>query len=183
MEQQGVVVAGEVKSVLVIDDDERVAAAMARALRLDREVFIASDASSGVALAMQERPDLAIVDLRLGSESGIDVIRELRRASPETTITLLSGYLSIDITVEAVKAGADVVLAKPVTVGEVLHRVLGDDSNHPVTTPSLAQVEAEHIARVLTDCNHNISEAARRLGIYRSSLQRKLRKQATKPRS
>jgi len=96
---------------------------------------------------------------------------------------LLSGYLSIDITVEAVKAGADVVLAKPVTVGEVLHRVLGEDYTEPVTTPSLAQVEAEHIARVLTDCNHNISEAARRLGIYRSSLQRKLRKQTAKPRS
>jgi two-component system response regulator RegA len=46
----------------------------------------------------------------------------------------------------------------------------------PVETPSLARAEWEHIQRVLTDCGGNISEAARRLGIHRRSLQRKLHK-------
>ena len=95
-------------------------------------------------------------------------------------VVLVSGYLTIDTTVVAVQAGADVVVTKPITAGEILRRVDGRHQDRParIETPTLADAEAEHIARVLTDCDGNISEAARRLGIYRSSLQRKLRKLA-----
>ena len=46
----------------------------------------------------------------------------------------------------------------------------------PVEVPSLARVEWEHIQRVLADCDGNVSQAARLLGIHRRSLQRKLSK-------
>ena len=164
-----------VRSVLIVDDDERVTSAMARNLGGTRTVEVAHDSVTAVQLARRSRPDLIVVDLRLGSSSGIDAIRILKEELPLSVFALVTGYISTDITVDAVKAGADVVLAKPVTGKELMRRVCGDDVP-AADTPSLAQVEAEHIARVLDDCNGNVSEAARRLGIYRSSLQRKLRK-------
>ena len=174
----GVIDAGDertIRSVLVVDDDERVTAAMARALGATRKVEIAHDSATAIDLARRSKPDLVIVDLRLGTASGIDAIRIIKAEMPRTIVALVTGYISTDITVNAVKAGADVVMAKPVTCTELLRRVCNEDVPAP-ETPSLAQVEAEHIARVLGDCNGNVSEAARRLGIYRSSLQRKLRK-------
>jgi two-component system response regulator RegA len=166
-----------IRSVLVVDDDERVTSAMARRLGSARTVVVAHDGETALELARQTRPDLAIVDLRLGGASGIDTIRALKNEVPEALVALVSGYVSIDVTVMAVKAGADAVIAKPVTPSELLRRVADDEPSEPADeTPSLAEVEAEHIARVLWDCGGNVSEAARRLGIYRSSLQRKLRK-------
>lgn len=174
----GVSGGGSIRNILVVDDDERITNAMVRSLGTHRHVEAAHDGGTALELARRSRPDLIIMDLRLGTASGLDAIEALREELPECVIALVSGYASIDIAVLAVKAGADLVLPKPISGPEVLRRVdegLCDDSTK---TPSLADVEAEHIARVLSDCGGNVSEAARRLGIYRSSLQRKLRKHA-----
>lgn len=168
----------KIKSVLVLDDDERMLSAMARTLRHSRRVFTATTSSEAAAVARREKPDLIVVDLRLGSQSGLDIVRELKAEMPSSMFALVSGYLTVDSTVAAVRAGADVVLTKPVTGGEIVRRV-EDQATEALdndTTPTLAQAESEHIARVMTDCNGNISEAARRLGIFRSSLQRRLRR-------
>jgi two-component system response regulator RegA len=167
-----------IKSVLVLDDDERTLSAMARTLRSSRKVFTASTTTEAHTLARRERPDLIVVDLRIGSSSGLDVVRQLKAEMPGSMFALVSGYLTVDATVAAVRAGADVVMTKPVTGGEIVRRI-EDKANEPppeAGTPTLAQAESEHIARVMADCNGNISEAARRLGIYRSSLQRRLRR-------
>ena len=165
-----------IQSVLVVDDDVRVTNAMVRSLGRRRRVEVAHDGDTALERARSHRPDLIIMDLRLGTASGLDAISALRSEFPECVIALVSGYASIDVAVLAVKAGADFVLPKPISGREVLLRVAEGIDDEPTKTPSLAEVEAEHIARVLTDCNGNVSEAARRLGIYRSSLQRKLRK-------
>jgi len=167
-----------IRSVLILDDDERVTSAIARTLGPNRVVHRAHDPNTALVIARRFKPDLIIVDLNLGNVSGIDVIRTFKAQLPETVVALVSGYLSTDVTVMAVKAGADVVMSKPITGKELLRRVGEDvrETKPGADTPSLAQVEAEHIARVLADCSGNISEAARRLRIYRSSLQRKLRK-------
>lgn len=166
-----------VRSVLIVDDDERVTTAMARALGANRKIEVAHDCETGLEMARRSRPDLIVVDLRLGAESGIDAIRSIKSECPESVVALVSGYVSTDITVMAVKAGADLVMAKPISGQDLLRRVAeGLREELLAQTPSLAQVEAEHIARVLADCGGNVSEAARRLGIYRSSLQRKLRR-------
>jgi two-component system, response regulator RegA len=168
-------------NVLVVDDDERILGSWKRAAR-ERNVFTASDASTARQLASTERPDLAIVDLRLGNSSGIDLIRELKRELPHLLVVLCSGYLSVAAAVAAVRAGADVVVFKPITFREILQRIEESEEEPDLEdTPTLARAEWEHIMRVLADCNGNVSMAARRLGIYRSSLQRRLRKYA--PRS
>jgi two-component system response regulator RegA len=168
-------------NVLVVDDDERILGSWKRAAR-ERNVVTAIDAATARQLAMTERPDLAIVDLRLGNTSGIDLIRELKRDLPDLMVVLCSGYLSVAAAVAAVRAGADIVVFKPITFREILQRI-EESAEEPdlEDTPTLARAEWEHIMRVLADCNGNVSMAARRLGIYRSSLQRRLRKYA--PRS
>lgn len=178
MEQQRII-----RSVLVIDDDPRVLAALARSFGVQRRVFTATSSEEAATVARREKPDLAVVDMRLGQVSGIDVVRMLKAEMPSMTFAVISGYLTVDTTVAAVHAGADIVVTKPVRGSEILRRAeSGEHDTIPeeVETPTLAEAEAEHIARVMSDCKGNISEAARRLGIYRSSLQRKLRKHATR---
>lgn len=172
----------EIRTVLVVDDDAGVLNALARSLSRQRTTFTASDPASAVDVARREQPDLAIVDLRLGKSSGVDLVRELKASHPEILIAMISGYLSIELTVHAVQAGADFVISKPVTARDILARV---EKGQPIIdkelgeTPTLAEAASQHVARVLSDCHGNISEAARRLGICRSSLQRRLRKSSS----
>ncbi len=172
-----------IRTVLVVDDDEHVISTWRRGAGSEREIIGATDAEAVRALLGHHEFDLAIVDLRIGAASGIDIVRELRDHSPELPIALCSGYLSVDVTVAAVRAGADIIAFKPITFREVLQR-LEDNATAAVEppdleeTPTLARAEWEHIMRVLSDCDGNVSAAARRLGIYRSSLQRRLRKYA-----
>jgi two-component system response regulator RegA len=121
---------------------------------------------------------MAVVDLKMPGGSGLDVLRELRRQDPSTRVLMLTGYGSIATAVEAVREGAVGYLPKPADADEILAALHGTNTakEKGIETPSLARAEWEHIQRVLTDCGGNISEAARRLGIHRRSLQRKLHK-------
>ena len=95
---------------------------------------------------------------------------------------MLTGYGSIASAVEALRLGAHDYLSKPVDADEVIAALSGEGSRAgtrpplPATAPSLARAEWEHIQRVLTDCAGNVSEASRRLGITRRTLQLKLKK-------
>lgn len=174
-----------IHNVLVVDDDERVLTAYKRTFTGGgRTVYTATDPAVAREIAGEMPLDLAVIDLRLrltadGLSSGIELTQYLRNEHPELGIALVSGYLSVTTTVAAVRAGADVVLFKPVTCEEILRHFeapeqpMGEPTDE---TPTLAQAEWEHVNRVLSDCKGNISMAARRLGIYRSSLQRRLRR-------
>src|SRR5262245_51272174 len=168
-----------IRNVLVVDDDDTLLASWRRTIARERSGSTTTDPSTARQLAQKQSYDLAIIDLRLGTNSGIDLIRSLKRDHPNTLIVLCSGYLSVAAAVAGVHAGADIVVFKPITFREILHHIDRHD-NEAVPelhdTPTLARAEWEHIMRVLADCNGNVSLAARKLGIYRSSLQRRLRK-------
>lgn len=166
-------------SMLLVDDDQRYRSRLARAL-VDRglDVRDADSAEQAIALSEEESAELALVDLRLPGMSGLALIRELKRIDAATLIVVLTGYGSIATAVEALRLGAAHYLTKPVDADEVL-RAFGSGAElvaAPEQVPSLARVEWEHIHRVLADCEGNISQAARLLGIHRRSLQRKLSK-------
>jgi two-component system response regulator RegA len=169
-------------SLLIVDDDEVFRHRLARAMReRGLEVREAASYAAGVVEAQRaEPPELAVVDLKMPGESGLALVRALRALEPAMRILVLTGYGSIATAVEAIKLGASNYLAKPADAEEIL-RALGEATVGAAApdggaTPSLARAEWEHIQRVLTDCAGNISEAARRLGIHRRSLQRKLSK-------
>jgi two-component system, response regulator RegA len=135
--------------------------------------------------AFRKRPtELAVLDLRMPGKSGLELLRKLLQIEPETRIIILSGFGSIPASIDAVRAGAVNFLSKPADADDILSAFMrGDEPSVPdgaiaFPAPSLARNEWEHIHRVLSDCGGNISEAARRLGIHRRSLQRKLRKRA-----
>jgi two-component system response regulator RegA len=173
------------RTILVVDDDARFRERVARALRArGLEVREAWDYDSALAAAQEESPELVLVDLRMPGRSGLDVVRDVGRLDASTRIVVLTGYGSIATALDAMRLGAHSYLTKPTDVDAVLaafeDRATAPETDAaPVDTPTLARVEWEHINRVLTDCGGNVSEAARRLGIHRRSLQRKLGKYPT----
>ncbi|WP_313919565.1 response regulator transcription factor [Tahibacter sp.] len=163
---------------LLIDDDEVYARILQRSLqRRGLSVSIAHDAPQALALAVAEAPDFALVDLKLGASSGLDLIAPLRAARADMQIVLVTGYASVATAVEAIKRGADNYLPKPITA-EALLRALQDEpfADEPDTMTPLNRLEWEHIQQALFECDGNISAAARLLGMHRRSLQRKLAK-------
>ena len=150
-------------SILIVDDDETYRNRLARAF-VDRgyDVHTAHDYDSAIALATSDSPEFAVVDLKMPGKSGLELVKSLHEIDPATKSVVLTGYGSIATAIDAIRLGATYYLSKPA------------DADYKA--PSLARAEWEHINRVLSDCGGNISEAARRLGIHRRSLQRKLQK-------
>ena len=172
---------GEPTTILVVDDDAVLRAQLARALRgRGYEVQTAASHAEATALAQADTPELALVDLNMPGKSGLELVRDLRALDPTTKIVVLTGYGSIATAVDAIQLGATHYLAKPADVDEILaafERAAADTlAPRPAdfATPSLARAEWELIQRVMSDCAGNVSEAARRLGLHRRSLQRKL---------
>ena len=168
-------------TILVVEDDDAFRAILVQALEArGYDVLGVADARSALAAARQDSPEMAVVDLRLGSESGLDVVRELKAIDSSTAIVVLTGYGSIATALESIRLGALHYLTKPTDPDRILAAFERGLAARPrdlsIDTPSLARVEWEHLQRVLTDCGGNISEAARELGMHRKSLQRKLAK-------
>jgi len=167
-------------TLLLVDDDATLRERLARAMReRGYQVVTAAGGAEALARARQVRPAMAVVDLRMPGLSGIEVLEALRALDPGMRVLMLTGYGSIATAVEATRRGAVGYLPKPVDADEILGALEGPGAEspaRPTETPSLARTEWEHIQRVLADCGGNVSEAARRLGIHRRSLQRKLQK-------
>lgn len=167
------------KSVLVVEDDDVYRDALIRALgRCGYAARPAQGVAQAEQIALDDPPDLAVVDLRLADGSGIDAVKALVREAPACRIVMLSGHGTIRTAVEAMRAGAVDFLTKPVSAAE-LARALAEADQVVVpsaTDTSLDAVEREHILRTLEASAGNVTEAARRLGLHRRTLQRKLHK-------
>ena len=175
--------AATAERVLLIDDDEVFVRVLARALAArGLSVATADSRASALNAARELRPNYVVLDLKLGEDNGLALIPELLQLEPEVRILLLTGYASIATAVEAIKRGAWDYLAKPVDADQVVqamrNRAHGSDESATTVfaTPPLKRLEWEHIQRMLAECEGNISEAARRLGMHRRTLQRKLSK-------
>jgi two-component system, response regulator RegA len=165
--------------ILVVDDDETFRTRLMRALAArGLQPSGAPDGQRALELALEHRPHRAVVDLRMPGHGGLQVVRQLMALDDPPEVVILTGYGSIATAVEALRLGAVNYLTKPADTDEILAAFTRKptDSVPPDQSPSLARVEWEHIHRILGECGGNISEASRRLGIHRRSLQRKLSK-------
>jgi two-component system, response regulator RegA len=170
-----------VANVLVVEDDNAFRTVLVNAFtQRGYDAHGVPDAASAITAAQRESPEMAVVDLRLPDQSGLDVVRALKAIDPSTAIVVLTGYGSIATALESVRLGALHYLTKPTDADRILaafqHGLASRPRDLPTDPPSLARVEWEHLNRVLTDCDGNVSEAARQLGMHRRSLQRKLTK-------
>ena len=181
--------ARESRTLLVVDDDAAFRNRLVRAFR-ERgfEATGAENYDAAMARAQQESPELALVDLRLPGKSGLELVRDLKGLDATTSIVVLTGYGSIATAVQSLQIGATSYLTKPVDADQILAAFEqaernGEPSLRSPAVQPLARVEWEHIQRVLADCDGNVSQAARLLGIHRRSLQRKLSKDPVRENS
>lgn len=170
-------------SILIVDDDRVLRSRLARAFEeRGYDVRVAGSYEEAMTESGVESPEMAVIDLRMPGRSGLELLRDLKAADSTTKIVVLTGYGSIANAVDAMRLGATNYLPKPADADDIIAAFARADappleapeSDHE--PPSLARAEYEHIQRVLADCRGNVSEAARKLGLHRRSLQRKLQK-------
>lgn len=177
----------DARRLLIVEDDAAFARTLTRSF--ERRGYIVHNASH---LADVEKllethsPGYAVVDLKLaGGDSGLACVQALHEHDPDMLIVVLTGYASIATAVEAIKLGACHYLAKPANTDDIeaaFARRQGD-ADVEVTerqTASIKTLEWERIHEVLAETDFNISETARRLGMHRRTLARKLGKQQVK---
>lgn len=166
--------------LLIVEDDQALSDTLT--LEFSDRGYQVSQISSLAHLAFPEsvRFDAALVDLKLKSESGLAIVEELHRRYHGCRIVILTGYGSIATAVKAIKLGAANYLTKPASVAKIAAALSPNSGDEQIplleTKPTLARQEREYIESVLTECDGNISMAAKVLGLHRQSLQRKLRK-------
>lgn len=165
-------------AVLIVEDDETLANSLGRGFeRRDYQVKIANNLKDAIAALKNFHPNFAVIDLKINSESGLDLVKYLHEFDKKIKIIILTGYASISTTIEAIKLGAFYYLAKPANVEMIIELFDGKiKSEIPAKKTSIKNLEWEHIHQVLAETNFNISKAARVLGMHRRTLSRKLEK-------
>lgn len=171
--------------LLLVDDDLTYCSVLKSALeKRGFSVSVAHDVKNGVVLAEQIEPEYAVIDLRIGHESGLELVQKLISLDDNTQIVMLTGFASIATAVEAIKLGAKHYLTKPANPNEImnaLHNNAADSSVAISENPlSVKRLEWEHLQKVLMEHDGNISAAARALNMHRRTLQRKLDKRPVK---
>ncbi|MGV7207693.1 response regulator transcription factor [Oxalobacteraceae bacterium A2-2] len=172
--------------LMIVEDDAAFARTLSRSFeRRGYRVLLAENVDEAGALLAEHSPGYAVVDLKLkGNSSGLACVQLLHEHDPDMLIVVLTGYASINTAVEAIKLGACQYLAKPSNTDDIeaaFEHVAGaEDIEVTARSTSIKTLEWEHIHTVLAETDFNISEAARRLGMHRRTLARKLEKQRVK---
>ncbi|WP_051412524.1 response regulator transcription factor [Pseudoxanthomonas sp. J35] len=174
------------RRLLVVEDDAAFARTLIRSFeRRGYEVRHATGKAELEAALEGFEPGYAVVDLKLaGGSSGLECVQQLHAHDPDMLIVVLTGYASIATAVEAIKLGACHYLAKPSNTDDIeaaFGKAEGDAHvglGHRPT--SIKTLEWERIHEVLAETGFNVSETARRLGMHRRTLARKLGKQQVK---
>jgi two-component system response regulator RegA len=173
---------GDDPTLLLVDDDEAFLKRLAKAMeKRGFSVETAGSIAAGKAIATARPPAYAVVDLRLGDGSGLDVVEVMRERRPDARVVVLTGYGAIATAVAAVKIGAIDYLSKPADATDVTNALLATSNElppPPENPMSADRVRWEHIQRIYELCDRNVSETARRLSMHRRTLQRILAKRS-----
>jgi len=172
--------------LLIVEDDATFARTLGRSFeRRGYKVLLAASCDEVETLLRMHTPTHAVVDLKLNAgNSGLNCVQSLHAHDPEMLIVVLTGFASINTAVEAIKLGACHYLAKPSNTDDIeaaFDHVAGAAQVELTNrSTSIKTLEWERIHQILAETNFNISEAARRLGMHRRTLARKLEKQRIK---
>ncbi len=164
------------KRLLLVEDDQGLREVLTE--ELQERGFKVKAYADMPAVAELGEVDWALLDLRVGSENGLELLKDLKTRQPQVKVVMMSGFGSVASAVKAMQLGAHNFIAKPVTV-EMILRAFSDQAENmelPEEEISLARMEREYIDYVLQSSEGNITQAAKKLGLHRQSLQRKLRK-------
>lgn len=165
----------------IVEDDAAFARTLQRSFdRRGYDVAVAASPTELDTLLAARMPDYAVVDLKLAQASGLTCVQALKAADADIVIVVLTGYASITTAVQAIKLGATSYLAKPANTDDI-ERAFGmtdGDADVPIEgrQTSIKTMEWERINETLAETGFNVSETARRLGMHRRTLARKLEK-------
>ncbi len=173
------------RCLLIVEDDDGFARTLKRSFeRRGYEVLVTASLDELRKVLEEKSPGYAVVDLKLGGASGLAGVEALHAHDPEMLIVVLTGFASIATAVEAIKLGACHYLAKPANTDDIeaaFQKAQGNAEIALAERPtSIKTLEWERIHQTLIDVDFNISEAARRLGMHRRTLARKLEKRQVK---
>jgi two-component system response regulator RegA len=171
------------RRVILVDPDRSTSKRLAKDLgHLGYGCDIASDVQSAAQLVSHPvRTEALVIDTHLGGPAAFDLIATFRRQHPAAVIVVLTGHGSMSGAFAAIQAGASEYLEKPCDAASLRDAIEGRGA---VTAPDLAirmpfgRVAWEHVHRVYEIGGRSRSEAARRLGMHRRSLQRMMAKRA-----
>jgi two-component system response regulator RegA len=172
-------------SLVIVEDDATFARTLKRSFeKRDYDVVLCADKGALLAALETITPRYAVVDLKLAAGSGLECVKLLSERDPSMRIVVLTGFASIATAVEAIKLGACHYLAKPANTDDIeaaFGRAEGDISVALTGRPtSIKNLEWERIHETLVETGFNISETARRLGLHRRTLARKLEKRVVR---
>ena len=174
------------RRLLIVEDDAAFARTLSRSFERRGYSVVMACSLEGIAPLLQSHsPGYAVVDLKLnGDASGLACVQALHAYDPAMLIVVLTGFASIATAVEAIKLGACHYLAKRSNTDDIeaaFGRAMGNTETELTNrSSSLKTLEWERIHQILADTGFNISEAARRLGMHRRTLARKLEKSRVK---
>ena len=171
--------------LLLVDDDKVFCKVLKAALeRRGFEVLVSHNLEKSLVLAEEYLPEYAVIDLRIGHDSGLELVKKLISLDANTACVMLTGFASIATAVEAIKLGAIHYLTKPTNADEIVAALYKSEGDTGVSIsknpPSAKRLEWEHLQKILMQYDGNISAAARALSMHRRTLQRKLEKRPVK---
>ena len=170
------------KKLLIVDDDLPFRERLSRSMeKKGFDVKSAPNFNESIEMVKNSGFDFAIVDMRLEDGSGLELVKQIQKISPQTKSLLLTGYGNIATAVAAIKSGAIDYLPKPAEIDQIFDALTNSKETlpPPPENPMTAdRIRWEHIQRVFIQCNRNVSETARRLRMHRRTLQRILNKHA-----
>ena len=169
------------QSLIIVEDDAGFARTLKRSFeRRGYEVVVTAALEELRDVLEEKSPGYAVVDLKLGGASGLACVEALHAHDEDMLIVVLTGFASIATAVEAIKLGACHYLAKPANTDDIEAAFQKAEGNAEIALAerptSIKTLEWERIHQTLIETDFNISEAARRLGMHRRTLARKLEK-------
>ena len=171
-----------IKKLLIVDDDLPFRERLSRSMeKKGFNVVSSSGFKDSLQKVNNDNFDYAVVDMRLEDGSGLELVKEIQKISPNTKSLLLTGYGNIATAVAAIKSGAIDYLPKPAEIDQIYDALTNSEETlpPPPENPMTAdRIRWEHIQRVFILCKRNVSETARRLRMHRRTLQRILNKHA-----
>lgn len=131
------------RRLLIVEDDADIASALARGMgREGYASVVAFDEAEAMRL-IAEGCDAAIIDVMLGEESGIEIVRRLRREGFDLPVILLSALSGVEDRADGLAAGADDYVAKPFEMAELVARVQVQEKRHAATQERRPEINPE----------------------------------------
>ncbi|MEO6264810.1 MAG: response regulator transcription factor [Luteimonas sp.] len=134
--------------VLIADDHTMVRESLVSVLQADGDVQVVAQAADGIEAlekALQARPDVVVVDLSMPRLNGIEVVRRLREALPDTRVLVLTMHQEDEYVLQAVRAGASGYLVKDSAAAELLVAVRSVHAGRGYFGPQAAKTLAEQL--------------------------------------